>query len=338
MQHPDCLVDLTNAGRPSKDRQVFDAKCSGNQEVAETMDPYKNLAVFYNSGPEQFPVKNLACEYTPEGVKTAVMASPYFSNGSQHTMLSFEGIFQRVKDLDPSDYIQRDAEWLKKQMGEIKKVLATLCGHDKTTGFYKSGNQDGENILTSWSQYNAYHGNPTWYDFLCITPMGPEFLQAHSDNGKLMGDVGKDTGEVGEDCKLAQDEIAKKRKNLEREKQRAKKKRQRENKKSRKRNNDKSSSLSSTPFSKSSSSLTDLTQDSSDNESVSSTESNLPNDDFVDLVKMMKTDYQNQNNQNNSDQISYQIQAAGLLANCNHPEDSQYGRDFLKSVLGFKKN
>ena len=335
MQHPDCMIDMTNAGKPSKSREVFDAKCSKNVEVADAMDPYKNLAVFYNSGPDIFSVKNLACEYDGDGKKTNTMADPYFSYGGKHTLLSFDGIFERVKDLDPSDYIHRDGDWIKKHMQEIKKVLSDLCGNDRKTGFYKSGNQDGENIITSWSQYNAFHGNPTWYDFLCITPSGPDFLTSHSDNGKLMGEVGKDTGKIGDDTNTASEKYKKLKTDNEKEKRRLKKAKNRKNRKMRQLSDSSKKSRTSsssvidmtiygTPTSRTGSDMTSSTYQSTQRPDL--------NNGLNDLVQLWKEEHQDKRNDKQL-HLKNQIDAAGHLVNCNDADDSKFGREFLKSII-----
>ena len=129
-----------------------------------------------------------------------------------------KGIFDRTKDLDPTVFTMRDGKWIKEKSQEIRSFLHKNCSEN--CGFWKSGHQDGENILSQWSLYCYRGSHPTWADALILTPdglyyidirklykrylflitllfsneIGRNFLIQYRDNGRSMGEEGLDTG------------------------------------------------------------------------------------------------------------------------------------------------
>ena len=198
MDFPDAKLQLSLTRRPLN-RQELDLQQSGD-DAAVAMLPWNVLADMFNSNHDTFPVKNLAVDYDDDGkiVRPLQMARPFFSYaGSGNTLLSFEGIFDRVKDIDPSIYFRpRDPAWLKERVQEIRNLLAKYVGQ-KDKGFFKSGFQDGQNILTSWSEYMKRNGENQWADCLILTASGVDFLSDHKNNGKVY-EFGTDTGEIGD--------------------------------------------------------------------------------------------------------------------------------------------
>jgi len=147
MDYPDAQKWIA-LSRRSLTREELDAQQSGDSEIAATADPYVQLAELYND--PALPVRNIACTYE-SGRKSENMAAPFFHYDGSRVPLSFDGIFERVKAIDPQSYDPRDADWIKSKMREIREVLASCCGPD---GFFKSGYQDVQNILTAWSEYH----------------------------------------------------------------------------------------------------------------------------------------------------------------------------------------
>ena len=105
MDNPDAQKWIALSRRPLT-REELDAQQSGDSEVAATADPYLQLAELYND--PVLPVRNIACTYE-SGRKSENMAAPFFHYSSP-VPLSFDGIFEREKAIDPQSYDPRDAD------------------------------------------------------------------------------------------------------------------------------------------------------------------------------------------------------------------------------------
>jgi hypothetical protein len=149
------------------DRQGLDARQSGDVEVSDAADPWKALAVMFND-PDQ-PFRNIACKYNEDGVLLREMADPCLSDGGTN-LCSFEDIWKRVRDLDPKIFSTRDGDWIKDKSQAIRSFLNKYAG--EKVGFFKSGDQDAENILSAWSFFCRDGGHPVWADALILTPSG----------------------------------------------------------------------------------------------------------------------------------------------------------------------
>jgi len=149
------------------DRQGLDARQSGDIEVADAADPWKALAAMYND-PDQ-PFRNISCKYNEDGIMLKEMADACLSDGGLN-LCSFEDIWKRVRDLDPSIFVHRDGDWIKEKSHAIRTFLNKYAS--EKVGFFKSGDQDAENILSAWSNFCRDGGHPVWADALILTPSG----------------------------------------------------------------------------------------------------------------------------------------------------------------------
>ena len=131
MDYPDAKGWITKSRRPLT-RQELDAQESGDLGVSRSEDPYVQLAEMFND--PLLPVKNAACLYAA-GKKLDVVAQPYYYYNGSPVPLSFSDIFERVRSIDPSQFTNRDGDWIKAKMKDIRDVLTTFCGPDKKTGF-----------------------------------------------------------------------------------------------------------------------------------------------------------------------------------------------------------
>ena len=85
-------------------------------------NPHEQLADIFND--PTFPVRNIACVYDVDGKKTMQMAPPY-PLSPDGVLIEFDGIFNRVKDLDPSEFSIRNGPWIeeKSQVGLVYQML-----------------------------------------------------------------------------------------------------------------------------------------------------------------------------------------------------------------------
>jgi len=204
MTFADASVYWTQALSPYDNRFIMDAANSGDDFVRESIDPYTKLAEIYNSPPEVFPVLNMACKYV-DGIKQSTIADPVFAyENSGNQLLPFTVIFERVKDLDPSIYKARDKAWIEEKSKSIRSTLTSICGsQNSATGFWRSGFQDGQNVLSAWSNYCSNKGQPNWLDACILTNSFTDFFGGQGNDGKSMNEDGKDTGLLGEDNLMA---------------------------------------------------------------------------------------------------------------------------------------
>ena len=93
MALPDACLEWTNTRNPLN-RPGLDARQSGDQIVADSANPWHQLAIMYNN--PNLPVTNLGNKYDEHGMKTMTMADPFFSDGDTNSLLSFEGKYNKV--------------------------------------------------------------------------------------------------------------------------------------------------------------------------------------------------------------------------------------------------
>ena len=63
-----------------------------------------------------------------------MMAEPLFADGDPGVLLSFEGIIDRVRDLDPKEYSNRDWKWIKEKSHEVRTLLNKIVQKIKVSG------------------------------------------------------------------------------------------------------------------------------------------------------------------------------------------------------------
>ena len=135
------LMESTEAAKAWTDtrnpltREGLDARQSGCDEVAASADPYEVLARMYNTGQAEDGTElhftNIACFYF-DGEKTSTMADDLETDEGY---LSLDGIFKRVKDIDPNEFNERDGAWINKKAREVRSFLNKYCSPN--TGFFK---------------------------------------------------------------------------------------------------------------------------------------------------------------------------------------------------------
>ena len=197
MDFPDAKIDWTNAHKPM-DRAQLDAMQSGDDDVSRLARPYESLALLYNSDQDTFPVRNICCKYLDDGTKTIEMADPVYVYGNSAEPCDYTTIWEDCRDLDPSIYTERNAAWIQTKEREIRNALNELADPNKTIGFFRSGYQNGQNVLEAWALYVRYKGKPVWQQALFLTNSYADFVVTFADNGKCNSN-GADSGLVGED-------------------------------------------------------------------------------------------------------------------------------------------
>jgi hypothetical protein len=132
MQDSKCTSTWTLTRLPLNNRLAYE-----NQ-----VNYYDQLAEFFNSGEcegERFAFRNLACEYDEEGKQLKKPAEPTGQYLGDPVPISFNRIFERVKDLDPNVfYNDRTGTWIKENSQVIRAWLNKNYGEN--VGFNKSGN------------------------------------------------------------------------------------------------------------------------------------------------------------------------------------------------------
>lgn len=187
------MIRLLNAFHFASNRSTIDKLNSVDADVAASVDPYKVMAALFNDRSNVYI--NPVVEVDQSGVRRKLAEVPSHMEEYGDT----DEIYERVKDIDPMNFNERDAGWIKEKFQVVRTWLYTNCR--ETVGFYKSGEQDAENLFRCFSQYCANGGHPTWCDAMILTPGFDDFFTSHNHDGKDIGDSGRDSGAVGADVK-----------------------------------------------------------------------------------------------------------------------------------------
>ena len=124
MAHSD-LKPLFHATKHPLTRVQLDARSSGEESVAASVDPYAELAIIFNTGKykdDTITFRNILCHYDADGIQLNEIKETI--NHLDQFALSTEEIAKRCGHLNPNLHpVIRDAKWIEDKINEIEKKL-----------------------------------------------------------------------------------------------------------------------------------------------------------------------------------------------------------------------
>ncbi len=191
LYHPDLRLLWESLRRPMN-RSGLDASQSGEQSVAaSSVNALTILTQVYNTGKyegEILSFQNPLFNHDQHGEQLSELKETYNNPNISPFPLSTAVLGDRVKNINPSVFIPRTEKWISEKLGEIRSFLHK--NYSPGVGFFRSGNQDGENPLTAWSDYYHTQGAAEWTDALMLTPDGTNFMSQNRDDGRELGSLG----------------------------------------------------------------------------------------------------------------------------------------------------
>lgn len=189
-------------------RSQLDARQSGDETVSHSVLPLEQLASIFNNAQKDgnkdtntIIYKNMTCKYNAKDEKLDECVGTVAGHIIEES-IAVDVIYEKVKDIDPTKFHKRDADWIKDKSSEIRKFLKETFSEG--VGFFRSGQQDAENMYSAWSDFCSFGGRPAWTHAQILTPSGLDFMRENRDDGKGMGIHGSDTGLPSHDVEFKQ--------------------------------------------------------------------------------------------------------------------------------------